>query len=142
MRLSEGANSGGVFELSPDGTSVIDDALLRLLFVVDRSSSMQVSDPEMSIVSAITDIVDSRQQQLIVDPGIGFGKNVSHNLTIINRLDQFLNLGRPIAVGISRKLMMLSKVVLPQPFGPIKPSCCLSSRVRLILSSTGDWTPG
>ncbi|MDX1411381.1 MAG: dihydropteroate synthase, partial [Nitrospirales bacterium] len=42
-------------------------------------------------------------RNILLDPGIGFGKNVSHNLTIINRLDQFLNLGRPIVVGISRK---------------------------------------
>ena len=43
------------------------------------------------------------QRNILLDPGIGFGKNVSHNLTIINRLDQFLNLGRPIIIGISKK---------------------------------------
>ena len=42
-------------------------------------------------------------QNILLDPGIGFGKNVAHNLTIINRLDQFLNLGRPIIIGVSRK---------------------------------------
>ncbi len=42
-------------------------------------------------------------RNILLDPGIGFGKNVSHNLTIINRLDQFLDLGRPILIGISRK---------------------------------------
>ncbi len=42
-------------------------------------------------------------RNILLDPGIGFGKNISHNLTIINRLDQFLNLGRPIVMGISRK---------------------------------------
>ena len=42
-------------------------------------------------------------RNILLDPGIGFGKNVSHNLTIINRLDQLLNLGRPIIIGISRK---------------------------------------
>jgi dihydropteroate synthase len=40
---------------------------------------------------------------ILLDPGIGFGKNVSHNLMIINRLDKFLSLGRPIMIGISRK---------------------------------------
>ena len=42
-------------------------------------------------------------RNILLDPGIGFGKNVSHNLTIINRLDQFLQLGRPLMIGISRK---------------------------------------
>ena len=42
-------------------------------------------------------------QNILLDPGIGFGKNASHNLTIINRLDQLLNLGRPIIVGVSKK---------------------------------------
>ncbi len=41
--------------------------------------------------------------QLIVDPGIGFGKTVEHNLTILRRLDDLAVLGRPILVGASRK---------------------------------------
>ena len=42
-------------------------------------------------------------QSIVLDPGIGFGKKVSHNLTIINRLQDFLDLGRPLSVGVSRK---------------------------------------
>jgi dihydropteroate synthase len=41
--------------------------------------------------------------QIIVDPGIGFGKTVEQNLTIINELEQLGALGRPILVGPSRK---------------------------------------
>lgn len=41
--------------------------------------------------------------QIIVDPGIGFGKTVEQNLTIIGELDQLRSLGRPILVGPSRK---------------------------------------
>lgn len=41
--------------------------------------------------------------KIIVDPGIGFGKTVEHNLTIIRRLSEFKSLGRPILVGMSRK---------------------------------------
>jgi len=41
--------------------------------------------------------------KIIVDPGIGFGKTVSHNLIIINRLAELKVLGKPILVGISRK---------------------------------------
>lgn len=41
--------------------------------------------------------------RLILDPGIGFGKTVEHNLTLINRLQQFQKLGYPLLLGPSRK---------------------------------------
>ncbi len=43
------------------------------------------------------------EERIIIDPGIGFGKRPEHNLQIINRLDRFSVLGRPILVGPSRK---------------------------------------
>jgi dihydropteroate synthase len=42
-------------------------------------------------------------EQIIVDPGIGFGKTVAHNLEIIRDLDRLRALGRPILIGPSRK---------------------------------------
>lgn len=41
--------------------------------------------------------------QVIVDPGIGFGKSVQDNLVIINRLNELTILGRPLLIGTSRK---------------------------------------
>lgn len=43
------------------------------------------------------------EDKIIIDPGIGFGKTVGHNLEILNRLGEFKSLGRPICVGTSRK---------------------------------------
>lgn len=40
---------------------------------------------------------------IIIDPGIGFGKTVEHNLSIINHLRKFKSLGKPILLGTSRK---------------------------------------
>ena len=40
---------------------------------------------------------------MYIDPGIGFGKTVEHNLELIRRLDELLILGCPIAIGTSRK---------------------------------------
>ena len=40
---------------------------------------------------------------IIVDPGIGFGKTIVHNLLIVKNLDKFKSLGKPILVGVSRK---------------------------------------
>ncbi len=43
------------------------------------------------------------ETQIILDPGIGFGKTVRHNLDILNRLGEFRCHGRPLLVGASRK---------------------------------------
>jgi dihydropteroate synthase len=43
------------------------------------------------------------REQTVIDPGIGFGKTVEHNLEIIQRLKVLASLGRPILVGPSRK---------------------------------------
>ncbi len=44
-----------------------------------------------------------KRDMIIVDPGIGFGKTVEHNLTIMKNLSEFCSLGLPIAIGTSRK---------------------------------------
>jgi dihydropteroate synthase len=43
------------------------------------------------------------EDRIWLDPGIGFGKTVDHNLTLLARLDELAALGRPIVVGTSRK---------------------------------------
>jgi dihydropteroate synthase len=43
------------------------------------------------------------QARILLDPGIGFGKTVAHNLELLRRLDEVVALGRPIVVGTSRK---------------------------------------
>ncbi len=43
------------------------------------------------------------RQRIIVDPGLGFGKTVVHNLTILKHLRAFKNLGYPLLIGHSRK---------------------------------------
>lgn len=53
-------------------------------------------------------------EKTIVDPGIGFGKTVAHNLQILKNLDQFKSLGRPIVVGVSRK-SLIGKVLHLEP---------------------------
>lgn len=43
------------------------------------------------------------RDRIMVDPGIGFAKNLSHNLTLMNRIDEFQALGVPVMLGASRK---------------------------------------
>ncbi|MAW17585.1 MAG: dihydropteroate synthase [Pelagibacteraceae bacterium] len=42
-------------------------------------------------------------KKIIIDPGIGFGKNLKHNLTLISKISLFHSLGFPILIGTSRK---------------------------------------
>lgn len=43
------------------------------------------------------------ESRLVIDPGIGFGKTLSHNLTLLANLDRFRALGCPVLLGASRK---------------------------------------
>jgi len=51
--------------------------------------------------------------QVIVDPGIGFGKTLAHNIEIVRRLPVLASLGRPILMGCSRKSMIGRVLGLP-----------------------------
>ena len=42
-------------------------------------------------------------ERILLDPGIGFGKTVAHNVELLRRLDEFLDFGRPVVIGTSRK---------------------------------------
>ena len=44
-----------------------------------------------------------KHNNIILDPGIGFGKNLKHNITLINNISIFHSLGFPIMLGVSRK---------------------------------------
>jgi len=50
-------------------------------------------------------IIDTklRDKKIILDPGIGFGKTLKHNLTLISKISLFHSLGFPILIGTSRK---------------------------------------
>jgi dihydropteroate synthase len=56
------------------------------------------------------------REKLIVDPGIGFGKTMEHNLALLSALAMFHGLGTPLMLGASRKgfIGTLSGVPLPE----------------------------
>jgi len=63
-----------------------------------------ISDLRRSTALAVQAGVD--ESNIIVDPGVGFGKTVEQNLEIIRRLAELKVLGRPILMGTSRKFML------------------------------------
>ncbi|MBI4650869.1 dihydropteroate synthase [Candidatus Desantisbacteria bacterium] len=54
-----------------------------------------------------------KPENIIIDPGIGFGKTLEHNLKIIKYLDSFHSLGFPVLIGTSRKSMIGNILNLP-----------------------------
>ena len=88
-------------------------AAIILMHTPSRPSDMQdntgykdiMNDIKNSLNESIQTAVDYGidLESIVVDPGIGFGKTVDQNLIIINQLDEFLELKRPILIGTSRK---------------------------------------
>ncbi len=72
----------------------------------DRPTYENVIDDIMAYFEARLKICAANgitQDQIILDPGIGFGKTLEHNLSIIKHIDQFKRFGCPVLLGTSRK---------------------------------------
>ncbi len=69
----------------------------------------QYQDLMQEIISFLWNSIKKAQEEgigidkIIIDPGIGFGKTVNHNIEILQRLSALKSLGRPVLVGLSRK---------------------------------------
>jgi dihydropteroate synthase len=86
---------------------------LVLMHMQGTPQNMQVEPHYDSLFSEIIAFMEERikfacaggvsRERIIVDPGIGFGKTVNHNLLLIKHLDNLATLGLPILLGTSRK---------------------------------------
>ncbi|MCK9250183.1 MAG: dihydropteroate synthase [Solirubrobacteraceae bacterium] len=67
-----------------------------------------VVDVARHLRERVAAVVDAgvAEDRIDVDPGIGFGKTVDHNLALLRRLDEIVGLGRPVVVGTSRKTFL------------------------------------
>ncbi len=74
-----------------------------------------ISDLKKDLEASIHVALESgiSEDKIILDPGLGFGKTVNQNLTIINRLDEIKALGFPVLVGPSRKSFIGKVLGLP-----------------------------
>jgi dihydropteroate synthase len=64
---------------------------------------------------AIAEKAGVDREKILIDPGIGFGKTIEHNLVLLNRLDELRCLGRPIVLGTSRKKFIGTVLNVPTP---------------------------
>jgi dihydropteroate synthase len=64
------------------------------------------------------------ERRVLLDPGIGFGKTVEHNLELLRRLHELASLGRPIVIGTSRK-SFLGRIAGGAAGAPLRPDARL-----------------
>ncbi len=87
------------------------DAGLVIMHIKGDPKTMQNNPYYSDTVSEVYDFLIERTnaakllgiKNIIVDPGIGFGKRISDNYQLINRLEEFKSLGFPILIGVSKK---------------------------------------
>ena len=87
-----------------------------LMHMLGSPKEMQIDPTYDEVVSEIIGFLRERiaagveygisRDQIVVDPGFGFGKTLEHNLELLRRLAEFRILERPVLVGASRKSML------------------------------------
>jgi dihydropteroate synthase len=114
----------GGFEIVNDITGLENDEVCRLCAEYDakavimhmqkKPQTMQDNPSYESVLSDIYSFFEQRMQKaqsfgvydIVLDVGIGFGKTLEHNLSLIKNLEHFLSLKKPLLVGASRKSMI------------------------------------
>jgi dihydropteroate synthase len=99
----------------PELAGVVADAgaYLCLMHMKGEPRTMQEAPTYDDVVSEVAAFLEERlasataagipEERICLDPGIGFGKTLEHNLELLRRLDVIVRLGRPVLVGVSRK---------------------------------------
>lgn len=120
-------NDISALRMDPDMVAVIRDAQcpVVLMHMLGEPKTMQVDPSYEDILAEVYSFFVERlnwavdqglkEQNLLIDPGIGFGKTTAHNLEIIRHLDTFRSLGRPVVVGVSRKRFLGEILDLDKP---------------------------
>lgn len=84
-----------------------------LMHMLGEPRTMQEDPRYQDVVDEVRAFLEERlrcaveqgidEERIVLDPGIGFGKTVQHNLELLHRLDELVTIGRPVMIGASRK---------------------------------------
>ncbi len=108
-------NDVSALRFDPDMVRVVAERKVPvvLMHMKGTPKDMQLDPRYEDLISEIMEFLEERvrfaesngvpPELIIVDPGIGFGKTVEHNLSIIKHLRRFKSLGKPVLLGTSRK---------------------------------------
>ena len=112
---------------SPDMAQVVADhgAAVVIMHIKGTPRDMQVNPVYHDVVGEIMDHLEESagialkagidRDRIMIDPGIGFGKTLEHNLAVLERLDEFRALGFPIVLGTSRKRFIGTVLDIAEP---------------------------
>jgi dihydropteroate synthase len=91
-------------------------AAVCLMHMQGEPRTMQADPRYADVVAEVTEFLAARvaacedagiaRNRIVIDPGFGFGKTLTHNLTLMRNLDRFVGSGLPVLAGISRKSML------------------------------------
>ena len=108
-------NDVSAFRFSPELAGLVAEAGADccLMHMLGEPRTMQEDPRYDDVVSDVKAFLEERlafavgegvaEERVWLDPGIGFGKTVEHNLELLRRLDEIVAIGRPVVVGSSRK---------------------------------------
>ena len=108
-------NDVSAFRHDPDMAALVADRKVDccLMHMLGEPRTMQQDPRYDDVVDDVRAFLEERlaaakaagvaEQRVQLDPGIGFGKTLQHNLELLRRLDELAAIGRPIVVGTSRK---------------------------------------
>jgi len=103
--------SGLTFDPQMAQTIAGHGASVVIMHMKGTPKTMQLNPTYVNVVEEITEFLTRQSavaraagiEQVIIDPGIGFGKKLEHNIEIIRKLSEFRRIGYPILAGPSRK---------------------------------------
>ena len=111
-----------------------------LMHMLGQPRTMQEDPRYEDVVSDVKAFLEARlafaidqgvpEERVWLDPGIGFGKTVAHNLELLRRLDEIVAIGRPVMVGTSRK-SFLGKLAGGKPEGERLPGTIATNVLAL-----------
>jgi dihydropteroate synthase len=108
-------NDVTAFRHDPDMAGLVAEAGAGccLMHMLGEPRTMQDDPRYDDVVSDVKAFLEERlafarregvpEERVWLDPGIGFGKTLEHNLELIRRLDEIVAIGRPVVIGTSRK---------------------------------------
>ena len=114
-RGAEIVNDVSALRFSPDMAGAIADSGCHciVMHMLGEPRTMQREPRYEDVVAEVRAFLEERlafaldrgiaEERIWLDPGIGFGKTVEHNLELLRRLDEIVAIGRPVVVGTSRK---------------------------------------
>jgi dihydropteroate synthase len=120
-------NDISALRMDPEMVAVVRDAEcpVVLLHMLGEPRNMQQNPTYEDVVQEIYAFFVERlswavdhglkEENLLIDPGIGFGKNLDHNVAILRDLGSLRSLGRPLVLGASRKAWLGRILDRPEP---------------------------